>query len=167
MVSLDVLKLYREEDVVCQEPEDTDPDIRLDEGELTELLEAPLREAERGYIEPLGDQRNLEIPLEPALEIQIIPEDPEEIAVREGIHERIQAEIHQGNKEEKARAEEMLEVPPDLMMEEEDILPEATGSTKRRRDEISRGQRKRQKAGEMGTFAHSIPENTKSRGIQF
>ena len=49
--------------------------------------------------------------------------------MREGIHERIQAEIHQGNKEEEARAEEMLEVPPewnkvlDLMMEEEDIYP--------------------------------------------
>ena len=97
------------------------------------------------YIEWSLDQRDPEIPPEPALEIQIIPEDLEEIAVREGIHERIQAEIHQGNKEEEARAEEMLEVPPewnevpDLMMEEEDILPEATGSTKRRRDEISGG----------------------------
>ena len=67
------------------------------------------------------------------------------MAAREGIHERIQAEIHQGNKEVEARVEEMLEVPPewnevpDLMMEEEDVFPEATGSTKRRRDEISRG----------------------------
>ena len=49
--------------------------------------------------------------------------------MREGIHERIQAEIHQGNKEEEARVEEMLEVPPewnkvlDLMMEVEDVLP--------------------------------------------
>ena len=59
------------------------------------------------------DQRNPEIPPEPALKIQIIPDDPKEIAVREGIHERIQAEIHQGNKEEEARAEEMLEVPPE------------------------------------------------------
>ena len=68
--------------------------------------------------------------------------------MREGIHERIQAEIHQGNKEEEARVEEMLEVPPewngvpDLMMEEEDVLPKATGSTKRRRDKISRGWKK-------------------------
>ena len=54
---------------------------------------------ERRHIELSVDQRNPEIPPEPALEIQIIPEDPEEIAVREGIHERIQAEIHQGNKE--------------------------------------------------------------------
>ena len=43
----------------------------------------------------------------------------------------------------------MLEVPPewnevpDLMMEEEDFLPEAAGSTKRKRDEVTRGQRKR------------------------
>ena len=47
--------------------------------------------------------------------------------------------------------EEMLEVPPEwnevpaLMMEEEDVLPKATGSTKRRRDEISRGLRKLKK----------------------
>ena len=58
-----------------------DPDRWLDEGELTKLLEAPLREAERGYMELLADQRNPEIPPEPALEIQIIPENPEEIAV--------------------------------------------------------------------------------------
>ena len=50
-----------------------------------------------------------------------------------------------GTNEVEARAEEMLEVPlewnevPDLMMEEEDVLPEAKGSNKRRRDEISRG----------------------------
>ena len=102
-------------------------------------------------MEPLSGQRNLEISTEPALDIQIIPEDLEEIAAREGIHERIQAEIHQENKEVEARAEEMLEVPPewnkvpDLMMEEEDVLPEATGSTKWRRDEIFLGQRKRKK----------------------
>ena len=54
-----------------------------------------------------------EIPPEPALEIQLIPEDPEEIAVREGIHKRIQAEIHNEDKEAEARAEEMLEVPPE------------------------------------------------------
>ena len=82
------------------------------------------------------------------------------MAVREGIHERIQAEIHQGNKEEEARAEEMLEVPPewnevpDLMMEEEDVLPEATGSTKRRRDEISRGRRKRRKEDDIRLEKH-------------
>ena len=65
---------------------------------------------------------------EPALKIIIIPEDPEEMAAREGINERIQAEIHRGNKEVEARVEEMLEVPPewnkvpDLMMEENEVL---------------------------------------------
>ena len=45
----------------------------------------------------------------------------------------------------------MLEVPPewnevpDLMMEEKDVLPKAKGSTKQRRDEISRGRKKRRK----------------------
>ena len=72
------------------------------------------------------------------------------MAAREGIHERIQAEIHQGNKEVEARAEVLEDPPewnevPDLMMEEEDVLPRATGSNKQRRNEISRGRRKRRK----------------------
>ena len=46
-MSLDVLKLYREEDVIRQDPEDIDPDRWLDKGDLTEPLEAPLGEAER------------------------------------------------------------------------------------------------------------------------
>ena len=41
---LDMLKLYRGEDVIRQDPEDIDPDRWLDEGVLTELLEAPLGE---------------------------------------------------------------------------------------------------------------------------
>ena len=45
LVSLDMLKLYHGEDVICQDPEDIDPDRWLGEGELTELLEAPLGEA--------------------------------------------------------------------------------------------------------------------------
>ena len=36
---------------------------------------------------------------EPALDIQVIPEDLKETAVREGIHKRIQVEIHHENKE--------------------------------------------------------------------
>ena len=137
--------------MVRQEPEEVDPDRWLDEGELKKLLETSLRGRERIYMEPLSGQRNPEISAKPALDIQITPEDPEEIAAREGIHERIQTEIHQGNKEVEVRAEEMLKVPPewikvpDLMMEEEDVLPEAAGSNKRRRDEISQGQRKRRK----------------------
>ena len=86
---MDVLKLYRGKDVVRKEPEDIDPDRWLDEGELTKLPGAPLRETERGYIEPSADQRNPEIPSQPALEIQIILEDTEETGVREGMHERI------------------------------------------------------------------------------
>ena len=39
--SLDVLKLYQGEDVICQNPEDIDPERWLDEGELTELSEIP------------------------------------------------------------------------------------------------------------------------------
>ena len=62
-------------------------------------------------IEPTVDQRNPEIPPELELEFQIVPEDPVEIAVREGIHERIQAEIHHEEKEAEALVEEMLKVP--------------------------------------------------------
>ena len=47
LVSLDVLKLYRGEDVTRQDPEDIDPDQWLDKGELTKLPEAPLGEVER------------------------------------------------------------------------------------------------------------------------
>ena len=61
----------------------------------------------------LSIDRNPEIPPGPDLEIQVIPEDPEEIAVREGIHKRIQAEIHHKEKEAETMAEDMLEVPPE------------------------------------------------------
>ena len=46
LVSLDVLKLYRGEDVIRQNPEDIDPDQWLDEGELTKLPEVHRTEAE-------------------------------------------------------------------------------------------------------------------------
>ena len=46
LVSLDVLKLYRGEDVVRQNPEDIDPDQWLDKGELTELPEVQKAKAE-------------------------------------------------------------------------------------------------------------------------
>ena len=51
LVSLDVLKLYRGEDVVRQEPDDVDPDRWIDEGELTELPKVSLGERERVYME--------------------------------------------------------------------------------------------------------------------
>ena len=77
------------------------------------------------------------------------------IAVREGVHKRIQAENHHEDKEGEATAEEMLEVPPewnevpDLMMEDKDVLPEAEGSTKRKRDEVAQGRRKRRKEDDI------------------
>ena len=74
LVRLDVLKLFRGEDVIRQDPEDIGPDRWLDEGDLMELLEAPLGQGERRPIEPSVDQRNPEIPPEPALEIQIAVE---------------------------------------------------------------------------------------------
>ena len=49
---------------------------------------------------------------EPDLEIPTILNDPQEMAVREGIYERIQAEIYHENKEREAQAEEMLDIPP-------------------------------------------------------
>ena len=78
------------------------------------------------------DPESPKIAAEPALDIQIIPEDPEEMAAREGIQERIQGEIHH---------EDWNEV-PELIIEDGDILPEDMRPYKRRRDEISQGRRK-------------------------
>ena len=39
IVGLDVLKLYRGEDIVHQQPADIDPDLWVDEEELTEIPE--------------------------------------------------------------------------------------------------------------------------------
>ena len=72
-------------------------------------------EKERVYLETGPYPDSLEITTEPALEIQVIPEDPEERAAREGIHNRIQAEIHDENKERDSRAKEMLELDPSGM----------------------------------------------------
>ena len=73
-----------------------------------------------------------------------IPEDPQEIALREGIHERIQDKIHHEDKEAEARAEEMLEVPlewnevPDLMMEDKEVWPASEAAVKPKIDEVAR-----------------------------
>ena len=56
-----------------------------------ELPEVPIEEREVGAREQLEKQGRHVVQLEPDLEILVIPEDPEEIAVRGGIHERIQA----------------------------------------------------------------------------
>ena len=80
-----------------------------------------------------------------ALNIQVIHEDLEETAVREGIHKRIQAEIHHENKEIEAQAEEMLVIPPewnevsDLIMEDltDGVLQRSTrDSSERRRSSL-------------------------------
>ena len=86
-----MLKLYRREEVVRQEPVDVDPDQWADEGELTELPEIHLRGREKVYLETVPGPRSPEIPAEPIIDVQVILEDPEEMAVREGIHESIQA----------------------------------------------------------------------------
>ena len=64
LVSLDVLKLSRGEDVVRQNPEDIDPDRYADDGELTEIPEIPLVELERVHMEPGTNVVNPEIPIE-------------------------------------------------------------------------------------------------------
>ena len=68
-------------------------------------------EAEMRSQELSVDQRDPLISPEPELEIQVIPKDHEEIVVREGIHERIQGEIHHEDKEAETKVDEMLEVP--------------------------------------------------------
>ena len=79
--------------MIWQNPEDVDPDPWLDKGELTELLEIPIEEAEvRGRVQS-EDLGGPELYPESYLDIPIPPEDPEVIAEREGIHKRIQAEI--------------------------------------------------------------------------
>ena len=101
LVSLDVLKLYRGEDVVQQNPKDIHPDRRADEGELTELQKISLGELERVYLETGQGPMSLEIPTEPEPEpdIHVTQED---MAEREGIHERIGVEIQNENKETRA-----------------------------------------------------------------
>ena len=73
--------------MICQNPEDIDPDKWIDKGELTELPEVHRTEAEERLEtrrEALGTS---EADNGPYLEIPIIPEEPETIAMRGGIHE--------------------------------------------------------------------------------
>ena len=81
-MNLDLLKLYRGEDLVRQNPNDVDPDQYAEEGELTELPEIPWRETERVDV-----QTGLEVPV-PEIHIEQglamdLQETPEEIAERE------------------------------------------------------------------------------------
>ena len=97
------------------------------------------------------DQRRAELYPEPDLEIPILPEDPEVIAERKGVHERIQAEIQYEDKEAEVAEEVMLEVPPewnavpDLIMEDEEGMMITETDNKWKRDEVAGGWRKRQK----------------------
>ena len=85
LVILDILKLYRGEEMICQNPEDIDQDQWLDKGELTEQQEIPL-EGDIRVREPSEDLREPKLYPEPDLGIPILPEDPKVIAEREGIH---------------------------------------------------------------------------------
>ena len=98
---------------------------------------------EVGVREQPEEQGRHELHPEPDLEIPVIPEDPEERGVREGIHERILAEIHHEDKEAEARADEMLEVPPewkevpDLMIEDKHVQPVTKAAVKQNIDEVA------------------------------
>ena len=141
LVSLDVLKLYRGEDVVRQEPGDVDPDLWVDEGELTELPEIPVRDVvfRETYMDPV----NPEVLVALDVEIPMIFDSPEEREMREGIHERIQAEICHEDRERVFQAEERLDAPPGwktveyLILEDGEILAENMKPEKRRRDEVA------------------------------
>ena len=109
------------------------------------MPEIPREEAEVRVGNEAEDPGTPEANTGPDLYVPIVPEDPGILAEREGIHQRIQVEIQHEDKE----AEERLEVlpiwneVPDLMMEvaDERMMPEA--STKRRREEVAKGRRKR------------------------
>ena len=94
-------------------------------------------------METRPDPVNLEITEEPDLEVPMILDDPEEMAVREGIHERIQAEIYHEDKKREVKAEEMLDKPPEWNEVEDLILKDGVTfykdrrPEKRMRDEIS------------------------------
>ena len=85
LVSLDVLKLCRGEDVIHQNPKDMDPDWWLEEGKLTELPVIPIEEAVVRVGDQAEDSGALEADTEPELDIPTLPEDPEVLAEREGI----------------------------------------------------------------------------------
>ena len=128
-----------------------------------ELPEISVGERERVFMETRPDPVNPEITAEPDLEVPMILDNPEEMAVREGIPERIQAKMYHKDKEREAQAEEMLDIPPewnevkDLILEDGDILSENMRPEKRMRDEISRGWRKRRKEDDIraGKQEHS------------
>ena len=103
----------------------------------------PVVDGDRVFREMSMDPVNPEIIAVPDLEIPMILVDPEEMVVREGIHEMIQAEIYHDDRERAFQTEQMLDTPPgwnevkDLILNDGDILSENTRPEKRRRDEIA------------------------------
>ena len=79
---------------------------------MTELPEIPREEVVAETRDQPDDQGGQELPLKPTQDNPMIIEDQEVIAEREGVHERIQAEIQQGDKEAERGEEVMLETPP-------------------------------------------------------
>ena len=95
-----------------------------------------------------------------------LQDTPEDIAEREGIHERIQAELQNGDTEKASQAEEMLELPPvwnevqDLLMEDGDVISEDLRPRKHKRDKVARGRRKRRNEDDIRVDKrrHSLTE---------
>ena len=91
----------------------------------------------------------------PDTDIPMIFDSSEEREMREGIHKRIQAEIHHEDRERAFQAEKRLDAPPgwnnveDLIMEDGEILEENTRLEKRRRDEVAQGWRKQRKEDDI------------------
>ena len=114
---------------------------------MTELPEVPRDETEVGAREQPEDQGRPEIHPEPDLDLSMITEDPKVIAEREGVHERIQAEIQHEDKEEEVTNE--WNAVPDLIMEDDDGLMIPETDKKRKRDEVARGRRKERKEDDI------------------
>ena len=95
---------------------------------------------------------------------------PESVAEKEGIHERIQSEMLNADKEKISQEEEMLEIPPvwnkvkDLIMDDRDTLPEDLRLENRKRDEVARGLRKRRNKEDIRADKR-MHSPTKSRRI--
>ena len=113
---------------------------------------------------------NPEVMATPDADIPMIFGSPEEREMREGIHERIQAEIHHGDRERAFQAEVRLDEPlgwndvEDLIMEDGEILEENTRPEKRRRDEV--GENRGRKTTSVRRNKNIILVHPRGRGIQ-
>ena len=96
---------------------------------------------------------------------------PAEIAEREDIHERIQAELRNRDTEDLSQAEKMLELPPvwndvqDLLMDDKEMISGESRPGKRSRDEVARGRRKRRNEEDIRVDkrVHSLRETSSPR----